>query len=256
MKKRPQKIHRRAFVKGLASSMAVTLAGCGQTEPPTYGHILRMGDWLTYKSHRLLLPDQSLAREYELSDISPAPAIGTTNPADPDKGGVHPEYAPEYAAYLKDGFTSYGLRIEGLVARPGMYSLAALKRLPSRTQITRHACEEGWSAIAQWTGVPLSALLEAAGILPNARYVQFHAFDGWGDGVDMIDALHPQTILAYGMNGRDLPIPHGAPLRLRVERQVGYKNMKFLRSIVVTEHFDDHGEYGSIKAGWSWYVGV
>jgi DMSO/TMAO reductase YedYZ molybdopterin-dependent catalytic subunit len=215
-----------------------------------------MGDWLTYQSHRLLLPDQSLAREYELSDISPAPAIGTTNPADPEQGGLHPEYAPEYERLLKDDFSSYGLRVEGLVARPGMYSLASLKRLASRTQITRHSCEEGWSAIAQWTGVPLRAVLEAAGIQPSARYVQFHAFDGWADGIDMIDALHPQTILAYGMNGRDLPVPHGAPLRLRVERQIGYKNMKFLRRIVVTEHFDDHGEAGSLQNGWAWYVGV
>jgi len=256
MKKKPGKIQRRDFVKGLIASSAATLAGCGQTEPPTYGNILRMGDWLTYKSHRLFLPSNSLAREYELSDISPAPAIGTTNPADPDKGGQHPEYAPEYGNLLKDGFASYGLRVGGLVERPGMYSLATLKRLPSRTQITRHTCEEGWSAIAQWTGAPLRTVLEAAGIMPNARYVQFHSYDGWGDGIDMVDALHPQTILAYGMNGRDLPVPHGAPLRLRVERQVGYKNMKFLRGIVVTEDFDDHGEFGSIQNGWSWYVGV
>jgi DMSO/TMAO reductase YedYZ molybdopterin-dependent catalytic subunit len=251
-----KKVQRRTFVKGLLSSSALALAGCGQTEPPTYGNILRMGDWLTYKSHRLLLPAQSMAREYELSDISPAPAIGTTNPADPEKGGVHPEYAPEYADLLEDGFASYGLRIGGLVTRPGTYSLAALKLFRARTQITRHTCEEGWSAIAQWTGVPLRAVLEAAGMMPNARYVQFHSYDGWGDGIDMLDALHPQTILAYGMNGRDLPVPHGAPIRLRVERQVGYKNMKFLRSIVVTEEFDDHGESGSIQNGWSWYVGV
>jgi DMSO/TMAO reductase YedYZ molybdopterin-dependent catalytic subunit len=251
-----KKIARRTFVKGLLSSTAVTLAGCGQTEPPTYGNVLRMGDWLTYKSHRLLLPAQSMAREYELSDISPAPAIGTTNPADPEKGGLHPEYAPEYASLLDNGFANYGLRIEGLVARPGTYSVASLKRFKARTQITRHTCEEGWSAIAQWTGVPLRAVLEAAGIMPNARYVQFLSFDGWGDGIDMLDALHPQTILAYGMNGRDLPVPHGAPIRLRVERQVGYKNMKFIRSIVVTEEFDDHGEFGNIQNGWSWYVGV
>ena len=250
-------MHRRVFVKGLiGTAAATTLAGCGKTEPPTYGNLLRMGDLLTYKAHRLIVPEHALAREYELADISPHPAIGTTNPADPEKGGLHPEYAPEYAGYLKESFGNYGLRIEGLVERPGMYSLASLKRMASRTQITRHACEEGWSAIAQWTGVPLRLVLEAAGILPNARYVQFYAFDGWADGVDMIDALHPQTILAYGMNGRDLPVPHGAPLRLRVERQVGYKNMKFIRSIRVTEAFDDHGEWGNIQNGWSWYVGV
>jgi len=247
---------RRTLLKGLVASAGASLAGCGETVPPTYGNILRMGDWLTFKSHRLLLPEQSMAREYELSDISPAPAIGTTNPADPEKGGVHPEYAPEYAGYLKNGFANYGLRVEGLVSRPGMYSLADLKRLPSRTQITRHTCEEGWSAIAQWTGAPLRSLLEAAGILPNARYVQFHAFDGWSDSVDMPDALHPQTILAYGMNGRDLPVPHGAPVRLRVERQVGYKNMKFLRSIVVADEYDDFGFPGDMKNGWAWYVGI
>ena len=256
MKKKTEKIQRRTFVKGLAASSAAGLAGCGQAEPPTYGNILRMGDWLTYKSHRLLLPPHALAREYELSDISPAPAIGTTNPADPNQSTPFMDHAEEYAGYLDDSFASFGLRIEGLVARPGVYSLDSIKRMPSRTQITRHSCEEGWSAIAQWTGVPLRTLLEAAGILPNARYVQFLAFDGWGDGLDMIDAMHPQTILAYGMNGRELPVPHGAPLRLRVERQIGYKNMKFLRTIVVTEQFDDHGEYGSIQGGWSWYVGV
>ena len=257
MKRNKAKFNRRSFVSGvLGTAAAGTLTGCGQTEPPTYGNILRMGDWLTYKAHRLIVPEHALAREYETSDISAHPAIGTTNPADPERGGRHPEYAPEYAGYLKDSFAGYGLRIEGLVERPGLYSLASLKRLPSRTQITRHACEEGWSAIAEWTGVPLRAVLEAAGIKPNARYVQFYAFDGWADGIDMVDATHPQTLLAYGMNGRDLPVPHGAPLRLRVERQVGYKNMKFLRGIAVTESFDDHGQDGNIQNGWSWYVGV
>jgi DMSO/TMAO reductase YedYZ molybdopterin-dependent catalytic subunit len=125
--------------------------------------------------------------------------------------------------------------------------------MPSRTQITRHTCEEGWSAIAQWTGVPLRSVLEAAGIRSTARFVQFYAYDGWADGIDMLDALHPQTILAYGMNGRDLPISHGAPLRARVETQLGYKSMKFLKRIVVTDHFEDNG---LIKSGWSWYAGI
>ena len=220
--KRSKLINRRSVIKGLAgSAVATTLAACGETVPPTYGNILRIGDLLTYKAHRLILPEHALAREYELSDISPHPAIGTTNPADPEQGGVHPEYAPEYAAHLKSGFENYGLRVEGLVSRPGIYPLADLKRLSSR-----------------------------------ARDVQFHAFDGWSDSVDMLDALHPQTILAYGMNRRDLPVPHGAPLRLRVERQIGYKNMKFLRSIVVADTFDDFGLPGDMKNGWAWYVGV
>ena len=128
--------------------------------------------------------------------------------------------------------------------------------MPSRTQITRHTCEEGWTAIGQWTGVPLSAGARRGGMLPTARFVVFHSYDDWVDSIDMLDALHPQTILAYGMNGRDLPIAHGAPVRLRVERQIGYKSMKFVRRIVVTDEFDDGGEKGDIQNGWAWYTGI
>ena len=243
--KQQSRMPRRVFIKGLASSAGLVLAGCTQTEPPTYGHVLRMGDLLTYKAHRLLLPAHSLAREYELSDISSAPAIGTTNPSD-----------EVYQGLRANRFADWRLIVEGSVARPRGFSLEELRRMPSRTQITRHTCEEGWSAIAQWTGVPLRTVLEAAGVRSTARYVQYYAYDGWVDGIDMIDALHPQTILAYGMNGRDLPISHGAPIRLRVEKQLGYKSMKFLRRIVVTDHFDDHGRRGLIQNGWSWYAGI
>jgi DMSO/TMAO reductase YedYZ molybdopterin-dependent catalytic subunit len=243
--KQQSRMPRRVFIKGLASSAGLVLAGCTQTDPPTYGHVLRMGDLLTYKAHRLLLPAHSLAREYELSDISSVPAIGTTNPSD-----------EVYQGLRANRFADWQLIVEGSVARPRGFSLEELQRMPSRTQITRHTCEEGWSAIAQWTGVPLRTVLEAAGVRSTARYVQYYAYDGWVDGIDMIDALHPQTILAYGMNGRDLPISHGAPIRLRVEKQLGYKSMKFLRRIVVTDHFDDHGRRGLIQNGWSWYAGI
>jgi DMSO/TMAO reductase YedYZ molybdopterin-dependent catalytic subunit len=137
------------------------------------------------------------------------------------------------------------------VARPGSYSLADLQKFPSRTQITRLTCEEGWSAIAQWTGVPLSLVLNNAGILPSARFVNFYTYDGWMDSIDMLDAFHPQTILAYGMNGRDLPVPHGAPVRLRVETQIGYKSLKFLQRIVVTDEF-----VNTVDSEWAWYVGI
>jgi DMSO/TMAO reductase YedYZ molybdopterin-dependent catalytic subunit len=130
------------------------------------------------------------------------------------------------------------------------------KRFPSRTQITKHTCEEGWSSIAEWTGVPLRTVLEAAGILPQARFVNFYAFDDIADGIDMFDALHPQTILAYGMNGRDLPVSHGAPARLRVETQLGYKSVKYLHRIVVKDEFDDMGKNGLLQNGWSWYAGI
>jgi DMSO/TMAO reductase YedYZ molybdopterin-dependent catalytic subunit len=243
--KQQSRMPRRVFIKGLASSAGLLLAGCTPTDPPTYGNVLRMGDLLTYKAHRLLLPTHSLAREYDYSDISSVPAIGTTNPAD-----------PVYQQLRANRFADWRLVVEGSVARPRAFSLDELQRMPSRTQITRHTCEEGWSAIAQWTGVPLRAVLEAAGVRSSARFVQYYAYDGWVDGIDMPDALHPQTILAYGMNGRDLPISHGAPIRLRVEKQLGYKSMKFLRRIVVTDHFDDHGRRGLIQNGWSWYAGI
>ena len=241
---------RRAFITGMASSAGVLLAGCSQTDPPTYGHVLRMGDLLTYKAHRLLLPAHALAREYDYADISSVPAIGTTNPSG------HKVHGAVYERLLANRFADWRLPVEGSVTRPRAFSLDELKRLSSRTQITRHTCEEGWSAIAQWTGVPLRSVLESAGIRSTARFVQFYAFDGWVDGIDMLDALHPQTILAYGMNGRDLPISHGAPLRARVETQLGYKSTKFLRRIVVSDHFDDHGRKGFIQNGWSWYAGI
>jgi len=145
---------------------------------------------------------------------------------------------------------------EGLVAKPRTISLAELKQLRSRTQITRHTCEEGWSAIAQWTGVPLSVILDAVGILPPARFVLSRSYDGFANSIDMLDALHPQTIVAYGMNGRDLTVPHGAPLRLRVERQLGYKALKYLQRLIVTNEFDDGGTDGDLANGWAWYTGI
>ena len=246
-------LSRRAFVMGMATSAGLALTGCSQSDLPTYGNVLRMGDLLTYKAHRLLLPAQSLAREYDSRDISSVPAIGTTNPGDPNKSWFNEEHGPAYDRLLANRFADWRLIVEGSVTRPGSFSLADLRRMPSRTQITRHTCEEGWSAIAQWTGVPLRNVLQAVGTRPTARFVQFHAYDNFADGIDMLDALHPQTILAYGMNGRDLPISHGAPLRARVEMQLGYKSLKFLRRIVVTDHFEDQG---LIRNGWSWYAGI
>jgi DMSO/TMAO reductase YedYZ molybdopterin-dependent catalytic subunit len=244
---------RKALITGLASLGGLLLPGCSSKKlPPTYGNILRMGDTLTYAAHRALLPGQSLAREYSEKDISSFPATGTTNPGDPKS----PKPSEAYRRLHESGFVDWRLSVEGLVARPGSYSLADLKRLPSRTQITKHICEEGWSAIGQWTGVPLSRVLDAAGLLPHARFVSFCSFDDWDDSIDLLDALHPQTILAYGMNGRGLPVAHGAPVRLRVETQLGYKSMKYLQRIVVREEFDDGGKNGNIQTGWSWYAGI
>jgi DMSO/TMAO reductase YedYZ molybdopterin-dependent catalytic subunit len=243
---------RNMLIAGITSVGGLLLTACSKQLPPTYGNILRMGDTFTYAAHQALIPGEALVKEYSHKDISSFPATGTTNPGDPDK----PNSSELYRNLQNGDFADWRLSIEGLVARPGSYSLAELKRFPSRTQITRHTCEEGWTAIGEWTGVPLSRVLDTAGMLPNARFVSFYSFDDWVDNIDMLDALHPQTLLAYGMNGRDLPVAHGAPVRLRVERQLGYKSMKYVQRIVVTENFNDGGKNGSIQNGWSWYVGI
>jgi DMSO/TMAO reductase YedYZ molybdopterin-dependent catalytic subunit len=220
--------------------------------PPTCGNVLRMGDSFTYGMQRALLSDRSLVKEYRTEDLTSFPATGTIDPGSDKKA----EFGEDYGRLRAGAFADWRLPVEGRVAKPQAFSLAELKQFPARTQITRHTCEEGWTAIGQWTGVPLSAVLDAAGVLPSARFVLFRAYDGWVDSIDMFDALHPQTILAYGMNGRDLPVPHGAPLRLRVERQMGYKSMKYLRSITVADKFEDGGEKGNIQTGWAWYTGI
>jgi DMSO/TMAO reductase YedYZ molybdopterin-dependent catalytic subunit len=243
---------RNVLLGGLTAAGGLLLSGCTKKLPPTYGNVLRMSDAFTYAAHRVLLPGESLVKEYSHKDISSFPATGTVNPCDPNKPGC----SEVYRELQTGNFADWHLSVEGLVSRPGMYSLSDLKGLPSRTQITRHTCEEGWTAIGEWTGVPLSRVLDAAGMLPNARFVGLYSYDEWVDYIDMFDALHPQTILAYGMNGRDLPIAHGAPVRLRVERQLGYKSMKYVQRIVVAENFNDGGKNGSIQNGWSWYIGI
>jgi DMSO/TMAO reductase YedYZ molybdopterin-dependent catalytic subunit len=246
-------IPRRALITGLG---ALGLAGCSNDGPPSYGDVLRMGDAFTYGAFRLLMPKRGLVREYDHRDIGPIAAIGTVDPGNPAEPGYDSEQGEAFDRLRKAAFADWRLSVEGSVARPRTFSLSELKALPRRTQITKHTCEEGWSAIAEWSGVPLAALLQAVGVRPSARYVTFHAYDALADGVDMLDALHPQTILAYGMNGRDLPLQHGAPLRLRVETQLGYKSIKYIRRIVVTDRFNDTGKLGPIQTGWAWWAGI
>jgi DMSO/TMAO reductase YedYZ molybdopterin-dependent catalytic subunit len=242
------RLTRRSLIGGVASTGGLLLTGCG-AEQPTYGSLLRMGDNFTYEAQRLLLSRASLAREYDHADITSMPAIGTTDPGAGEDGEA-------YAALRSNDFADWRLEVTGSVDKPRSFSVADLKRMRARTQITRHMCEEGWTAITEWTGVPLAAVLAAVAIRTTARFVEYYSIDGWADSVDMIDALHPQTILAYGMNGRDLPVGHGAPIRMRVERQIGYKSMKFVNRLVVSDRFDDQGEAGSIQQGWAWHVGI
>jgi hypothetical protein len=174
--------------------------------PPDHSGIFGVGETLTYAAQRILMSHHSLAREFNRSEISKVAPIN----------GKPPE-TDLYQRLLAGGFADWRLTVDGLVARPSTFSLGELKRFPSQTNITHQACEEGWSFIAEWTGVRLSYALNLVGVSTKAKYVVFFPFDDAFDSVDMADAWHPQTMLAYGMNGRELPTEHGAPLRVRAE---------------------------------------
>ncbi|WP_255592519.1 molybdopterin-binding protein [Bordetella sp. BOR01] len=229
------------------------------TQSAEFGSVLRNTEKLTMSGQRLLLGRQSLAREYSVADLSPMFRANGTQAPD----------SAEYNRLLEQDFVDWRLQVDGLVEQPLSLALSDLKRLPSRAQITRHDCVEGWSAIGQWQGVALGRILDLARLKPGARYVVFHCadeleitFDGSGryyESIDLLDAYHSQTILAYGMNGKDLPVAHGAPLRLRVERQLGYKQAKYLMRIEVVSAFDalwgGRGGYWEDR-GYEWYAGI
>jgi len=220
-------------------------------------------DWTKTAQRGLLYPER-LAREYSPSDISPFfKPNGTYNPG-----------TPEYNSHAMRNFANWRLKIDGAVEKPLSLSLAELRRLPRRTQITKHDCVEGWTAIGMWTGVPVGLLLKAAGLKPGARYAVFHCADNltgepakggeqspgqYYESIDLTDAFHPQTILAYGFNGKNLDVPHGAPLRLRVERQLGYKHAKYVERIQIVESFahiaGGQGGYWEDR-GYEWYAGI
>jgi DMSO/TMAO reductase YedYZ molybdopterin-dependent catalytic subunit len=247
-----------AGVSGLA--IAAKLADRYGLIPPDHGGIFGAGETLTYAAQRILTSHHSLAREFNRSEISKVIPVN----------GKPPETEP-YRRLLAGNFADWRLRVDGLVARPTSFSLAELKRYPSRTNITHQACEEGWSFIAEWTGVRLSYVLNLAGVLPQAKYVVFFGFDtnfdavdkrsikGKWNSIDMADAWHPQTLLAYGMNGKELPLPHGAPVRLRLPRQLGGKSTKYLALITVTDTVQEIGKgfgAGGTERGLSWYAGI
>ena len=248
-----QRISRRTWLRGLPGLGGLLLTGCARetfVPPQVRGGLVGMADVLTMSTNRLLQANQPLAREYPRSEVThPFPTWAQTNPPD-----------PEYQRLRRGGFAEWSLQVSGLVERPLTLSLDDVKRLPARTQITAHVCEQGWSAIGEWTGPRLQQVLdEAGGVRPGARYVVFHAFDGWYESIDLFEVAHPQTILAWRLNGEELPIGNGAPLRLRVERQCGYKNVKFLRSLEVVDSLAGFGKgAGGISAdyGFHWFAGV
>jgi DMSO/TMAO reductase YedYZ molybdopterin-dependent catalytic subunit len=218
--------------------------------PPDHTGIIGIGETLTYATQRLVTSGHSLAREFKHSDISKVAPVNGPHPVD-----------EKYRALLADGFKDWRLSVEGLVARPVSFSLEELKRLPAESHILLHACEEGWSYIAEWTGVRLATVLDLVSARPESRYVVFEPFANpnqrrtvvrvlW-DSIDMADALHPQTLLAYGMNGEALAADHGAPVRLRLGRHLGYKNTKYLSRIIVTNDRDFYR-----KGRGTWYGGI
>ncbi|MBB3393141.1 DMSO/TMAO reductase YedYZ molybdopterin-dependent catalytic subunit [Rhizobium sp. BK275] len=254
-------ITRRGLLIGSAAGLgAFGLTGCDDVvQNSNVQSVLDMAETLTMKSQRLLVPKDKLAREYSEADISPTFRPNGTSQPDSEA----------YAQMMATGFADWRLKIDGLVERPVELSLADLKKLPSRTQITRHDCVEGWSAIGKWTGAPLGPLLQSVGLKPQARYAVFYCadqleltLDGSGtyyESIDLIDAFHPQTILAYQMNGKDLEVAHGAPLRLRVERQLGYKHAKYLMRIEIKDSFAGlWGGKGGFweDRGYEWYAGI
>jgi DMSO/TMAO reductase YedYZ molybdopterin-dependent catalytic subunit len=177
----------------------------------------------------------------------------------PFANGKPPEF-PAFKQLQSGGFADWRLGIDGLVAHPRSFSISDLKGFPSRSQITQVTCEEGWSYIAEWIGTPLSHVLEVAGILPQAKFVLYFSMQqGWWDSIDMADALHTQTLLAHGFNGGDLPVEFGGPLRMRIPRQLGYKSIKYINRLTVTDNLKRFGKgLGSAapEAGYSWYAGI
>jgi DMSO/TMAO reductase YedYZ molybdopterin-dependent catalytic subunit len=253
-------LDRRGFLaRGLAAASTALLAGCDDlSDQPWVRRILNSAETLTRVTQRALLSPKALAREYTEADLSKEfKANGSTNPED-----------PAYQAHAANGFADWKLVVGGLVEEPLELSLTELRTMPARTQITRHDCVEGWSCIGKWKGVPLSVVLERAKLKDGARYIVFYCADalfetGYGDSyyesIDLEDAFHPQTILAYEMNDEPLPIPHGAPLRLRVERQLGYKMAKYVMRIeAVGSLAKIRGGRGGFweDVGYEWYAGI
>ena len=190
-----------------------------------------------------------MAREFHRSQISNPPFAN--------------EVAPLSAGFKRlehGGFVDWRVSIDGMVARPMSFSLAELRGFPRSSQITQVQCEEGWAYIAEWIGAPLSHVLDLAGALPQARYVVYRSIQSdWWDSIDMADALHPQTLLTYGMNGGELPVAFGGPLRLRLPRQLGYKNVKYITSLTVTDNLKRFGKglgSSSPEQGYAWYAGI
>ncbi|HEY3459249.1 MAG TPA: molybdopterin-binding protein [Casimicrobiaceae bacterium] len=258
MADRERAARRRFLGRAGATLAALGVAGCDRlSQTEWFPRVLGAAESLNYTAAKAITGRKAMAQEFTVADLSPGfRSNGTAMPNN-----------PEYAALAANGFRDYALDVGGLVATPRRFTLAELHALPSRTQITRHDCVEGWSAIGQWQGARLSALLDVVRPAANARYVVFHCADPmeedgtapYYESIDMDDAYHVQTLLAYALNGAPLPIKNGAPIRLRVERQLGYKHAKYVMRLQLVESFVDiaggQGGYWEDQ-GYQWYAGI
>jgi len=248
---------RRALVAGMATGAAGLLSGCDRlTANADFRKVLFSENNIHQWTQRALVNRNALAREFTAADISPLfKANGTRYPQ-----------TPLYLDMSTDLFARWKVRVFGKVARPMAIPLATIKAMPAREQITRHDCVEGWSAIGKWRGTPLKLILDQAGLRDDARYIVFHCADDMGGGqiyyesIDLIDAFHPQTILAWALNDKPLEVAHGAPLRMRIERQLGYKQPKYVTGIEAVSRLDHihggKGGYWEDIAGYEWYGGL
>ncbi len=216
--------------------------------PPDAGVLYGPGETLTYAAQRLLTR-HSMAREFSSNQISTNPFA---NPVDP--------LGDEFKRLQAGSFVDWRLTVDGMVAQPSTLSLAEVRSFPTATHITMIGCEEGWTYIAEWTGAPLSYILDRVGVLPQARYVVYRSVQSdWWESIDMADALHPQTLIAHRMNGNELPVPFGGPMRLRLPRQLGYKNVKYLNHLTLTDTLKSFGKGlggANSDAGYAWYAGI
>jgi len=247
---------RRGLLRGSAALGGLLLSGCDRlSQSPSFQRVLNSAELLNYRVQRLAI-GQSLAREFSEADLSPV--FRSNGTADPNN--------ETYNRLRANEFLDWRLTIGGLVSRPRALSLAALRAMPARTQITRHDCVEGWSAIGKWTGVPLGTVLTMAQLSPEARFIVLYCADelerndgGYYESIDLIDAFHPQTLLAYALNDKPLAVANGAPLRLRVERQLGYKHDKYLMRVEAVARLNDirggKGGYWEDR-GYEWYAGI
>jgi len=248
---------RRKLLAGLgATGGGLLLSGCDRlNRSETFREALGVGEKLHYAGQRFVTDRNALAKEFSADQMSPVFRVN---------GNTMPESAA-YQAHANANFADWALTIDGLVGNPLRISHAQMMTLPVRTQITRHDCVEGWSAIGKWSGPQLAMLLRHANLSSRAKYIVFHCADNFGarpyyESIDLVDAFHPQTILAWRMNDKMISIAHGAPIRLRVERQLGYKQAKYVMRIEARDRidnlYDGKGGYWEDAAGYEWYAGI